>query len=665
MSELGNQRRGGALQRGLAFGAALALLVSSCDRGRPEPAARVGTVAPAAPAGGVVPAAARVVQGGLSIAFELRAVSGPVAANNDASAVFTITDAVTGAPVRGLRPLAWMSRRGAEGPPDAAACKAKVKSYMAGLISAKADVDMSAYHLWTLGRDGTIAIMDPTLAFSATKLQGIIPLSSRPADWAMSPDRGSVYVSLPEAKSVAIVDVRRRAAAALVTVGERPARVAPAPDGRRVWVGDDSSRLVSVIDTRTRAVEKTLSAGAGHHEIAFADQGRTAWITGSEADSVIAVDTQSLEVLGSVSVGPGAAAIAASDVAKAVYVASGETGEVVVIDAASRTVARRIGLKRGVAALRFDPSGRFAFVANRAAGELAILDAASGRIIRTLTGLGAPDAITFTSSFAYVRQSSAAKMSVIELNTIDREGSLAVIEVPTGQGTTTEAPSGLAPLIAATPEGNGVMAANPADDNVYDYVEGMMAPVGSNRSYTRSPAGILVVDRALSEVEPGVYSATVRLAGAGAYDVSTLLGQPRFAACLDQVVPAGQGSAPEVEERRITVAPLFDPKAHLPGGAPATLRFRLRDPASPAPVAAEDIEVVILRFPGSYRFRGRPRDEGDGVYSVTFTPPAPGQYRFLAAVESRGLPLGKIPYLTLGVESAVAPSAKAERGEMP
>ena len=664
MSELGNQRRGGALLRRLALGAAVTLSLS-CDRGRPAPAAQADVGAPAAPAGSAVPAAARVVSDGLAIAFELRPLSGPVVANTEASAVFTITDAATGAPVRGLRPLAWMSRRGAAGPPGAAACKKKVKSYMAGLISEKADVDMSAYHVWVLGRDGTIAIIDPTVAFSATKLQGVIPLSSRPADWAMSPDRGSVYVSLPEAKSVAVVDVRRRAAVARVPVGENPARVAPAPDGRRVWVGNDGSRLVSVIDTRTSAVEKAISVGPGHHEIAFADQGRTAWITGSEGDHVTAVDTQSLEVLGSVSVGRGAAAIAVSDVAPAIYVAGGETGEVVVIDAARREIVNRIGLKRGLAALRFDPSGRFAFVANRAAGELAILDAASGRIARTLTGLGAPDALTFTGSFAYVRQPGAAKMSLIELNTIDREGSLAAVEVPIGQTRTTEARSGLAPLIAATPEGNGVMVANPADDNLYYYVEGMMAPIGSNRSYTRPPEGLLVVDRALSEGEPGMYSATVRLAGAGPYDVSILLDKPRSAACLDVVVSAAPGSAPEVVGPGITVAPLFDLKVHLRSGEPATLRFRMPDSASPAPIAAEEIEVLIIRFPGSYRFRGRPKDEGNGEYSVTFTPPLPGQYRLLASVESRGLALGKIPYLTLGVEGDVAPSAKSEGGERP
>ena len=650
MRELHHDRRVGALLRRLAVGAAIALslpLSLSCGRGDP------------------VPAAGRVVREGLAIDFALRPLSGPVAANSDASAVFTITDATTGAPVRGLRPRAWMSRRGAEKPPDDVACKAKVKGYLAGLFSAKADVDMSAYHLWTLGHDGTIAVIDPTLASSLTKLQGIIPLEGRPADWAISADRGAVYVSLPDTGEVAVVDVLRRAAVARVQVGKEPSRVAPSPDGHRIWIGNDAGRSVSVIDARTNKVEETLSVGAGHHEIAFANQGQTAWITSREAEVVIEVDARSLEILGEVSVGRGAVAIAASDVAGMVYVANGDTGEVAAIDPAHRKVVSRIALKRGLFALRFDPSGRFAFVANRAEGELTILDAASGKIARTLSGLASPDALTFTRSFAYVRQPGAAKMSVIELNTVDREGSLAAIEVPIGQATTTEPRRGLGSLLVATPEGNSVMAANPADKNLYYFTEGMMAPAGSHRSYVGATEGLLAVDRALAETSPGVYSATIRLAGAGAYDVSILLDQPRFAACLDELVPAAPGSAPEAKGSRITLAPLFDPTTHLRTGEPATLRFRLQDSGSSTPIEAAEIDLLILRFPGSYRFRGRPQAEGDGVFSVTFAPPAPGQYRLLSAVPARGIALGKIPYLTLGVEAFTAPAVNAGQGEKP
>ncbi|APR87716.1 hypothetical protein A7982_13065 [Minicystis rosea] len=640
---------GGEARRGLVLGAALALCVS-CNRGGTSATVVADAGAPAAPAGRAVPATGRVEREGIAIAFELRPVNGPVGAHADAAAVFTITDAKTGAPVRGLRPMAWMSRRGSEAAPDDAACKAKVKSYLAGLISAKADVEMNAYHLWVLGGDGTISIVDPTVAFSRTKLQGVIELDARAADWTMSADRSSLFVSLPEKQSLAIVDVPKRAVAARVSVGAGAARVAVAPDGRRVWVGNDGGASVSVVDAQTHAVEATLRAGAGHHEIAFADHGQTAWITSRGGDDVVVVDARSLAVIGTVPVGRGAVAMAASEAAQAVYVANAETGEVVVIDAARRTVVSRIAQKRGLAALRFDPSGRFAFAANRVEGELAIIDATSARVTRTLTGLGAPDEIAFTGSFAYVRQPSVAKMSVIELNTIDRQGSLAAIDVPVGQAAATEPRGALASLIAPTPEGNSVMVASPADKNLHYFVEGMMAPVGSHRTYGRAPEGLLIVDRTLTESAPGVYAATVQLGKAGAYDVSILLDRPRFAACLEEMVPVGAGRAAEADTPRLTIAPLFDPKLQLRPGVPVTLRFRLHEGTERAAVTAADIDLLIIRFPGGHRFRGRPQDEGDGVYSVTYTPPTPGEYRVLAAVASRGLPFGKIPHLTLGVE---------------
>lgn len=606
----------------------------------------------AAPSAATVPAAGTVVREGLEIAFGLEPIKGPVEAHADATAVFTITDAATGAPARGLRPRGWMSRRQGAAP-DEAACKAKVKGHVAGMLSARADVDMSAYHVWTLNRDGHISVIDPTVAFKRTQIEALVTLPARPADWALSADGAKVVVSLPDSGEAAIVGVRAHDMAR-VRVGAGPARVVAAPSGQRVWVGNDGDGTVSVVDVARGEVDKTISAFAGHHEIAFSDAGRTAWITSSADPRLLAVDAQSLEVLATIPVGRGAAAVAASDAAHLVYVAGEESGEVVAVDTARRVVSHRIALQKGLSAIRFDPTGLFAFAANRAAGEVAILDAAAGTVAHRLTGLGAPDAIAFTAGFAYVRRPAEAKMSVIELNTLARRGSLAVVDVPIGQQTDDAKARALGAPIAPLPEGGGVLVANPVDGNLYQYVEGMMAPVGSHRNYARSTEGLLIVDRSLSEVRPGVYAATVRLPEAGTYDVSILVGEPRFAACLEQGVPAATGPARAPAAPRITVEPLFDALAPLAAGEPATLRFRAYDAAGGAPIAPDEVDLLIVRFPGNHRFQKRAEDGGEGVMTVTFTPPVAGQYRLLPSVPTRKVPVGKIAYLTVGV---------AEKGE--
>jgi len=605
------------------------------------------------------PSASHLEREGLSIAFELRAAGDatgtPAMAHSDATAVITVIDAVTGAPVRGLRPLAWMSRRGEDGALDDRACRAKIKGFMAGFLSEVPDVDMNGYLVWTLNDDNTLSVINPQIAFSKTKLRNLVSLSGRAADWALHPDRSRIYVTLPDKGTVAVVDTRRSLALANVPVGERPVRLAVAPDGETVWVGNDGDGTVSVIDTRSNRVVKTLRAGAGHHEVVFAGEGRAAWITGRDGEVVTVIDTATLDVVGEVEVGQGAVSIAASPSARALYVANEARGEVVIVDAARRSVGGRIALKRGLSQVRFEPGGRFAFALNPRANEVAILDTATGGVAHTLGGLETPDAIAFTDAFAYVRKLGASSVSLVDLHALGERGEPAVIGVQVGQKTPASAGDpGLAAPLAPTPEGNGVLVASPADKALFFYVEGMMAPIGTLQNYGREPRAALVVDRRLSEVGPGVYATTVRLKGHGLYDVELLFDRPRVAACLEHTVAAPASGADGEGRPRPSFEALFDASVPLAAAAPATLRFRLTErpsPSPPQPIDAKQVDVLVARFPGSWRWQGAPQAEGDGVYSVTFTPPAPGRYRLLVGIPSKGVRLGELPAVDLGVTS--------------
>ncbi|WP_437838234.1 YncE family protein [Sorangium sp. So ce1153] len=680
----------------VALGICPALL--GCGRGAPPPPSRAEAASPAGP-GAAQPEAApspasRVERDGVSIAFTLRALEGdaprvgaaPAAgaaaapAFTDAVAEFTLRDATTGAPVRGLSPLGWMSRRGAGGAagpsgggpagaldaaPDEAGCRAKIKTFMAGLLSVRPEVDMNAYFLWTLNRDSTLSVINPQVALGRTKLRSVVSLAGPGVSLALHPDRDRLYVTLRGGRGLAVVDTRRALVKANVPVGEEPTGVAVAPDGRTVWVGNDGDGTVSVVDARSTDVLRTLRVGPGHHEIAFADGGRAAWITSQRGEAVAVVDVATLEPLGEVAVGEGAVSIAASDEAGVVYVANAERAEVTILDPARRTVAGRVPLKPGLGAVRFDPRGRFAFALNPAANEVSLLDASTGAVAHTLSGFAAPDAVTFTDAFAYVRNRGAARVSLIDRAGLGGPAVPPVVHVAVGQ----EAPArarpeppgqgGLVAAIAPMPEGNGAVVASPADRALYFYVEGMMAPIGTFSNYGREPTAVLVEDRSLKEVRPGVYATTVRLGAEGLHDVALLLDRPRAAVCLEATVaparcPAGApyagedgcggGPAPDV-----ALEPLFEPDLRLEAGAPATLRFRTTAKAGAPAIDAKEMEIMIVRFPAGYRWSGAPRPEGDGVFSVAFTPPEPGEYRVLAAAPRRGVTLGAVPFVPLRV----------------
>ncbi|WP_437332283.1 YncE family protein [Sorangium sp. So ce394] len=650
----------------LAAGLLGAAASVACSRREPPPAPAAAAPAPAEAAVGGEPSAAvsRVERDGLSIAFELRPIPGAggrLEARSDATAVFTITDAATGAPARDLSPLAWMTRR-AGAPPDDAGCQEKIKSFMAGLISVRPDVDMNASLLWTQNDDNTLSVINSQIAFSRSKLRSLVTLAARSTSLALHPDGSRLYVTLQNGRGLAVVDTRRSLVEANVPVGADPMRVAVAPDGRTVWVGNDGDGTVSVVDARVAEVLKTLHVGAGHHEIAFSDGGRTAWITSRDAGSVTAVDTGALEPVAEIEIGEGAAAVAASDAAGAVYVANEQRGEIAILDAGRRALSSRVAVKPGVSAVQFEPSGRFAFALNPAKGEVSILDASTGALAHTLAGFASPDAIAFTNAYAYVRNLGESRVSLIELPSLQRPGKLAVVEVQVGQQAPRASKSARsAAPFALLPEGNGAVIASPADKALYYYVEGMMAPMGTLSNYGREPRAAIIEDRTLKEVQPGVYATTVRLGEAGAYDVELLLGDRRVAACLEATV-APSGVPVEDRSPGLTVEPLFDGSVELEVAKPVTLRFRATPKAPAPPLEAKEMKVMIFRFPVGFRDVALPRAEPDGAFSVTFTPPEPGQYRFMLEAESRKAPLGALPYVDLHAGSpGAAPAAGGAR----
>lgn len=65
------------------------------------------------------------------------------------------------------------------------------------------------------------------------------------------------------------------------------------------------------------------------------------------------------------------------------------------------------------------------------------------------------------------------------------------------------------------PSGSGMLVAAPADGMVFQYGEGMMAPIGSFSTYRRAAVGLLALDLSPREVAAGRYAAPVRHLRAG------------------------------------------------------------------------------------------------------------------------------------------------------
>ncbi|HYO58126.1 hypothetical protein [Archangium sp.] len=579
---------------------------------------------------------------------------------------FALTEPRTGQPLRGVRPLGWMSLRPEGQPaPDEAACKERIQTYLGGLLSARPDVNLNSYLFLTLNHDHTISVIDPQISLSRTKLQNLVSLGGAPADWALAPDMKALYVSIPVHGTVSVVDMRRFVVARNVRVGGDPGRLAISPDGRSVWVSNEADGTVSVIDTASHQVLDTLEVGGGRHEFAFGEGGRTAWISSSEGEELVAVDVASREVLGRVRVGQGVGSIAYSEVARALYAVQERTGEAWVVDATRHEVSRRIPLAPAPGELRFEPSGRWAFVVYPRGNRVDVLDAASSQVAHSLTGFSAPDRVLFTEAFAYVRNTGDARVSLVELASLEKTGKPSVAQVTMGQKRPSLARDlGRSAPIAVLPEGNSVLVAGTPDRALFLYSEGMMAPRGTHLNYGREPKAVLVLDRSLREVEPGVFTSEAVVRENGTYDVFVLLDNPRTSACLEWKVAGVPQDASAFRKLPFDLKPGFEPSRPLTAGTPARLRFQLAPAAhmeDQRPLSPEELQVLVFRPPsGHWQQRPTPRLVEQGLFEIEFTPPEPGQYQLLVGVEGRGAELGELPHFTLGVQPALAAHSTPE-----
>ena len=606
-------------------------------------------------------ASGRVEKEGVRVEFSAkpREAGKGLAAGEEAVITFVLTDARTGQPLAGVRPSAWGSSRRDDGTPSDAECKDKIRTFLGGLLSARPDIDLNSYLLLTLNHDNTISVINPLVSFSRTQLESLITLPGTGADWVLSPDKETLYVTLPAQSAVAVVSTITRKLTATVPVGEgaRPVRIALQPGGRRVWVGLDDSPAVAVIDTQTQKLVGTVAVGAGLHQIAFTPDGRLAYVTNSAADTVSAIDAEKLLKVADIPAGKTPVPVAYSRASRLVYVAAMAGEAVSVIDPAKQQVVKSIPVKRGTVALRFDPTGRFGFAVNQVENSVAVIDAATGEVVGTVQVVKGPDQVTFTDSYAYVRGTGSEKFSLVELSGVAK-GRFTAVDVLAGQK-----PPGALPgetvvsdMIAVTPEGNAAMIANTPDAMVYYYVEGMMAPMGTLSNYKRRPYAAMILDRSLSEAAPGVYTVPVRLEGAGRFDVSVLTDQPRVAHCFQMEVAPSPGGETKAGGVSVAAVALFDGK-QLKAGEPAALRFRLKDSATGQPLKGlTDVQVLAFEPPGIWQQRQWARQVGEGEYEVTQTFPRPGLYKVMLRIGSRGVTFADLPAASVPVVGGARPA---------
>jgi YVTN family beta-propeller protein len=586
----------------------------------------------------------------------------PLMEDTEAVITFKVTDAATRNPVTSLRPAAWFDRKEAGAPTDLKTCREKIQSFMQSSMSAQPELDLNSYYILTLNQEPNISIIDPLRSFGASKLLTLVSLKSVGEDWALSPDLKRLYVSMPGINQVAVVDTSTWKVTTNIDTGTRPVRVRLQRDGKYLWIGTDGANAaqqsgVSIIDTATLKVAAQIATGAGHHEIAFTDDDRFAFVTNQQGGTLSIISVAQLAKLRDIKTGPSPVGVSFSTAGRAAYVVNDEDGSVVAVSANNQEIISRIAIKPGASALRFEPSSRYGFIVNRKESVVQIFDAATNRLLHTISVGKTPDQINFTKTFAYVRSLGEEEVTMINLSQIGRPAIEQTLNhFPAGQKAPrlSSSVSASADSLVPAPEGSSVLIANPADQMIYYYQEGMAAPMGSFQNYHRDPRALIVWDASLHEVAPGIYQTKVRLTKQGSYDVAFLLDQPRIYNCFELAV-AENPAVQKQQQLAIHVEPLSK-ETTLPVKQLVQYRFKVTDAETGKPRAdLKDVGVLVFLAPGIWQQREWARSLGDGVYEVSFTLPQEGEYYVFFQCPSLGIAFNKMPHLIYqGVKSPPA-----------
>jgi len=646
--------------------AALALWPAAARAADPPPSGPPEEVPAAAPQAAPPQ---EVVKKGLRIEFAVAAAGaageepGAVLEGEYAEVRFRVTDAETGALVSPLEPAVWISR---PEPAEELACRDRIGRYLQGMLAYQAEVDLNKYFLLILNNDRTISVVDPLMGVSGiTQLYAMILLEGRGEDWARSADDRLLFVTLPEAGKVAVVDLESFKAIESAAAGARPVRLALQPDGRYLWIGNDAGSAgesgVTVLDATTRERVGSVATGAGHHEIAFSDDSLLAFVTNRDAGTLSILDVERLVKLVDLPVGRSPLAVEYSGLGGTAWVAS-EDGTVTVVDGARREVTARIETAPGLAAFRLDPSGRWAFAANGAANRVDVLDVSSGTLAHRIEVGERPHQLAFTATYAYVRHLGTADVVLIPLSQLGLEAAPGVQRVAFGSAAPGESSeSARAEAISPTGEWTAVVTANPADLMVYYYMEGMIAPMGSYSTYGRVPRAVGVVDRSVREIEKGVYAAKFRVPASGEFEVAFLLDTPFVDHCFSFRAEENPSLAAELDAQPVLLAYLNE-EHRVAAGEPLTVRFTLARARGGEPLTGlEDVVVMATRLPGALQERTRAEPLENGRYEATVTVAEPGAYYVSVAVPSLGLNFDQLPYISF-VAVAAEPAGRETKG---
>ena len=557
-----------------------------------------------------------------------------------------LRDAVTQQPLdyTGKRLAAWLQKSPKTLSDGEVTCSDKVRALASQGIGRRAVVDFNTYSLVTVNTDRTVAFINPFLRMNNAKLEGVVTLPGDATALLHHPQAREMWVAMRDSDAIAVIDTDTRSLKRTIAFAPGSGPQALALSGRSVWVAfKGRSHWLRFDDGNSAQPAASVVAAAAWQLIASVDSGSIIGL-GSQGISLLDIANNAVQSIAL----PGTPNAAVFSVLAQRWLVATSSKQVFLVDAQrdtqrdaqSATVAQQVALDGEATRLLSFDGGRFAAAAMPSRDAVAIIDLASAKVVQTVPVVPHANELALSASFIYVHSAALGQATLLSLPDV-RNARAQPVNISIGSaGKQADLAQASAGLLANTPDNLGMLIASPQDGQVFQYAEGMMAPIGSFSNYKRAAVGLLLLNNGFESLGAGRYRTTLRHNQGGPHELVLSGVQPRFASCNALALPEVRDAKREslAAQPHATLLKVVDA---LDGKALA-VEVRLEDKASRAPVGAVP-DLVLLAFDKRNGWQRRVKlvEQSPGLYSAVLpTAGASARFDLLVSSATQDMPFG-------------------------
>ncbi len=489
----------------------------------------------------------------------------------------------------GKRLAGWLQKSPKTLSDGEVACSDKVRALASQGIGRRAAVDLNTYSILTVNTDRTVAFINPFLRMNNAKLEGVVTLPGDATAILHHPQTREIWIAMRQSDAIAIVDTDTRSIKRMLAFAPGSGPHSLALSARSVWVSfSGRSQWLRFDNSDSGQPAASIPAAIGAQLVSHPSSN---FILGLGAEGLSLLDSSKSEVRSLKLQGTPIAATW-SDLAQR-WLVSTSGKQLQLVDAQRALVTQELVLDGEASHLLTFDGGRFAVAMLPSKGSVSIIDTANAKVVQAVPVAAQANELALSGSYIYVHSAALGQATLLSLPDA-RHGIAKPVDISIGTaGQNGDMVQVSAGLIVNTPDNAGMLIASPRDGQIYQYAEGMMAPIGSFSNYRRSAMGLVILNNGFESLGAGRYRTTLRHTQGGPYELVLSGVKPRFASCNPIALPDVFDAKREALAAQ-TQATLFK-VAKTVSGDKITVEVRLEDKTSKTPLGAVR-DLVLLAF---------------------------------------------------------------------